>query len=385
MDGVARSVTPGLNDTPYESRTPRPDLAQTTRCVPLTVWQHGKTPYQHHALRVGGRQVLWEMRAPGADGQDLENTGTGIFPSGQSHLFGRVSYLHAGGIDRPLTIWKEGVGSVRPHQNWRGLFWRGTWGYNSDGAVGTTANCVSTSMGYCLPLNWPGERTTAWHAPTGGESELWMGGLVDGMRDATGQVYMRNRYYNPQTGQFTQMDPIGIDGGLNAYGFAAGDPISYSDPFGLCPPVRSCMLHLFGGNITFGDIVHTLRHASVSNFSRRDRFIVITIFQTAREANRLFAEREGIYTGDQLNALYHQFGACTLARRLGPAEARAITEAHEQTLASKGDDEEADSRADGQNNEIGIAAGVNNEPGRPSCEDVADQNIWTENYATPNQ
>jgi hypothetical protein len=53
------------------------------------------------------------------------------------------------------------------------------------------------------------------------------------MRDASGQMYMRNRYYDPQTGQFTQADPIGLAGGLNAYGFAAGDPISYSDPYGL--------------------------------------------------------------------------------------------------------------------------------------------------------
>lgn len=35
------------------------------------------------------------------------------------------AHLHAGGIDRPLSIWKEGVGSVRPHQNWRGQFSRG--------------------------------------------------------------------------------------------------------------------------------------------------------------------------------------------------------------------------------------------------------------------
>jgi predicted metalloprotease len=42
------------------------------------------------------------------------------------------------------------------------------------------------------------------------------------MRDASGQQYMRNRYYNPQTGQFTQPDPIGLAGGLNSYGFAAG-------------------------------------------------------------------------------------------------------------------------------------------------------------------
>ncbi|HEX6912219.1 MAG TPA: RHS repeat-associated core domain-containing protein [Longimicrobium sp.] len=183
-----------------------------------------------------GDQVLWELRAPGADGQNLESTGDAIYPAGQAHLFGQVSYLHAGGIDRPLTIWKRNVGTVRPHQNWRGLFSSGTWGVSGvqgAPAVGTTANCVTVNVNECLPINWPGDRTTAWHESRGGESALWMGGLVDGMRDPTGQVYMRNRSYNPQTGQFTQMDPIGLAGGLNAYGFAAGDPVSYSDPYGL--------------------------------------------------------------------------------------------------------------------------------------------------------
>ena len=46
-------------------------------------------------------------------------------------------------------------------------------------------------------------------------------------------MYMRNRYFNPGTDTFTQSDPIGIAGGLNTYGFAAGDPILQRDPFGL--------------------------------------------------------------------------------------------------------------------------------------------------------
>jgi Bacterial toxin 28 len=31
--------------------------------------------------------------------------------------------------------------------------------------------------------------------------------------------------------------PIGLAGGANSYGFASGDPVSYSDPFGLCPGI----------------------------------------------------------------------------------------------------------------------------------------------------
>jgi hypothetical protein len=36
------------------------------------------------------------------------------------------------------------------------------------------------------------------------------------------------------------MDPIGIAGGANVYGFAGGDPVNFSDPFGLWPdPTKS--------------------------------------------------------------------------------------------------------------------------------------------------
>jgi RHS repeat-associated protein len=91
---------------------------------------------------------------------------------------------------------------------------------------------VTTS---CIAVRWPGYRTTAWHHDVKEpDIRTWWGGLVDGMRDVSGQQYKRNRYYDPATGQFTQPDPIGIAGGLNSYGFAAGDPVTYSDPYGLC-------------------------------------------------------------------------------------------------------------------------------------------------------
>ncbi len=39
----------------------------------------------------------------------------------------------------------------------------------------------------------------------------------------------------------TQEDPLGLAGWLNPYGFAAGDPVNFGDPFGLCPDrVKEC-------------------------------------------------------------------------------------------------------------------------------------------------
>jgi len=57
------------------------------------------------------------------------------------------------------------------------------------------------------------------------EPPAWFGSLIGGNRDQSGLRYLRNRYYDPATEQFTQEDPIGI---------AGGDPVNFSDPFGLC-------------------------------------------------------------------------------------------------------------------------------------------------------
>jgi RHS repeat-associated protein len=61
----------------------------------------------------------------------------------------------------------------------------------------------------------------------------WYGSLTEEQTDASGFQYKRNRYYDPVAGTFTQEDPIGLAGGLNLYGYAGGDPVNFSDPFGL--------------------------------------------------------------------------------------------------------------------------------------------------------
>jgi len=52
--------------------------------------------------------------------------------------------------------------------------------------------------------------------------------------------FFRNRWYDSQTGRFTQEDPIGYAGGQNLYSYGGNAPAAYTDPFGLCVPRPWC-------------------------------------------------------------------------------------------------------------------------------------------------
>ncbi|WOB50889.1 hypothetical protein NYR97_05735 [Xanthomonas hydrangeae] len=52
-------------------------------------------------------------------------------------------------------------------------------------------------------------------------------------KDASGLYYYRARYYRPQWGRFISEDPIGLAGGINYHAYVGGNPVIFSDPFGL--------------------------------------------------------------------------------------------------------------------------------------------------------
>lgn len=87
-----------------------------------------------------------------------------------------------------------------------------------------------------MALDW----SAGWfpYSPARPIPEHWHGSLLNEKRDASGLLYRRNRYYDPSTSRFTQEDSIGLAAGLNLYGYAGGDPVNYSDPFGLCRKPR---------------------------------------------------------------------------------------------------------------------------------------------------
>ena len=73
-------------------------------------------------------------------------------------------------------------------------------------------------------------------APAGSEAPVsGYTGAAQSVSNGGGMVYLRNRWYDPQSGRFLTQDPIGLAGGVNLYAYAGNDPISFSDPFGLNP------------------------------------------------------------------------------------------------------------------------------------------------------
>ncbi len=58
-----------------------------------------------------------------------------------------------------------------------------------------------------------------------------MGGLPFDKETNLNYNYFRD--YNPATGRYIQLDPIGLRGGINTYSYVGGNPMSRIDPSGL--------------------------------------------------------------------------------------------------------------------------------------------------------
>jgi RHS repeat-associated protein len=217
-----------------------------------------------------GNQELFEIQAPESGdvpyySQFREND-TGHLKLGvitdeggnvdPNPMYGRVLYTHGLTLDQPLGVVRMGYGdtvdvngeprrwravdshTLVPHWNSRGQAVLGTY-------EGARYRLCETRDGHlrCVIITWP----EMWAGYTRGRilNKGWHGTLLTDKGDASGLNYRRNRYYDPASGRFTQEDPIGLAGGVNVYGFANGDPVSYRDPYGLkieCTTRAACRL-----------------------------------------------------------------------------------------------------------------------------------------------
>ena len=69
--------------------------------------------------------------------------------------------------------------------------------------------------------------------------------------DETGLLYLRNRYYDPTTGRFTQEDPIKDK--LNWYVYCGNNPVNFADPLGLKPVMLYYAIKRCGGSVSYNE------------------------------------------------------------------------------------------------------------------------------------
>lgn len=271
-----------------------------------------------------GAQVLYEIRGIGGDsasGGEMESDS----PAGYGQYVdkvGKMGYSHAGGIDRPVTVFRGGTALVLY------VDWRGT------PAIGSYMNGTATS-GTCPPF--PAGRTTVDGEKSGIPCTEWWGSLIGAQTDGSGLEYMRNRYYDPHTGRFTQEDPIGLAGGLNLYGFAGGDPVNFSDPFGLCPPKWLC--DLIGASAGESSLEHYAQVATDPSSSGMEKFgATVGGLFAALWTPDTYLETATTLTGaaGASRVLVARAGAATAVEGVGVQVSRGALGAMERQLATAG-------------------------------------------------
>ena len=136
-----------------------------------------------------------------------------------------------------------------PCHRCRQLSWTDSYAYIYDGGA-APAEQVSLSSGAVTYLvvhalgsvrgtaNSSGALTgaanyDAWGNPetAGGLTAMTPFGYAGGYTDPDGLIYLVDRYYDPQTGQFKSVDPA-ISRTLEPYEYANGNPVDNADPTG---------------------------------------------------------------------------------------------------------------------------------------------------------
>ncbi len=126
----------------------------------------------------------------------------------------------------------------------------------------------------------------------------------------TGLYYNHFREYDPQTGRYTQSDPIGLNGGINTYAYVGGNPVMFVDPLGLYY-TDGMMDYLWGGiyTITGG---YTPSQGTVdftAGFGDTVSFGVTNWVRDKMEINSVVNKCSGAYSAGEWGGIAYGFVA----------------------------------------------------------------------------
>ena len=138
---------------------------------------------------------------PANDGQDIDalDVATGSGGGGGNTSAAGLYYVHTDHLGTPRLLTDDSQTIV--------------WRWDSAPFGDTAANDDPDGDGTAVTFNlrFPGQ-------------------YYDG---ETGQHYNYFRDYDPSVGRYVQSDPIGLEGGINTYGYVSGNPLFWTDPLGL--------------------------------------------------------------------------------------------------------------------------------------------------------
>jgi RHS repeat-associated protein len=196
----------------------------------------------------------------------LPNLSTQAGSVDRNQYFGVVIYTAGRGMDHPLAVTR--LNYADQHDDWGAAVpWSVVspittmpfWNRNGDALLGvfsTGAQAIcnpptAPPPSDCVRVMW-GPYWSAFDRNLIGIRDNWHGTILEGKRDEVQLAYNRSRYYDPQTGRFTQEDPRGLGGGLNLYGFGGGDPINLTDPSGQFPFLIVLFASVFTAEVVTG-------------------------------------------------------------------------------------------------------------------------------------
>ncbi len=183
--------------------------------------EYTRAEYRYDALGRRTEKQVWRRHARKPERTQYAWSGLQMVgETSDSHPDAAVQYIYSENSYEPLA-------RVDSHGEHAEIFWyhtelNGLPDSVTDSSGDTVWRGASTAWGRSLRESTP----VTWDTP---QNLRFQGQYLD---RETGLHYNTFRYYDPAGGCYTQMDPIGLLGGLNTYTYVV-DPLVWVDPLGL--------------------------------------------------------------------------------------------------------------------------------------------------------